>query len=88
MSESNSSTRELKHIYISGIVSGIFLCLIVILLLQIFGVIPKWWNTELVKDVSERAGVVEQYVDKYYWKDNVSEQTMSEYAAKGMVSGR
>lgn len=86
MSESNSSTRELKHIYISGIVSGIFLCLIVILLLQIFGVIPKWWNTEFVKDVYERAGVVEQYVDKYYWKDNVSEQTMSEYAAKGMVS--
>lgn len=86
MDHSNNSNREMKHIYISGIISGIFLCLIVILLLQIFGVIPKWWNTDFVKDVSERAGVVQQYVDKYYWKDDVSEQEMSEYAAKGMIS--
>lgn len=75
-----------KRLYLSGILSGIFICLIVLLLLQFFGVIPKWWSTGFVKDVTERARVVESYIDKYYWKDDVSKQKMSENAAKGMVS--
>ena len=39
------SSRAMKRIYISGIISGIFVCLIIILLLQFFGVIPRWWST-------------------------------------------
>ncbi len=76
----------MKRIYISGIISGIFVCLIIILLLQFFGVIPRWWSTGFVEDVGKRAGVVEHYVNKYYWKDDISEEKMAEYAAKGMVS--
>lgn len=80
------NSRAMKRIYISGIISGIFVCLIIILLLQFFDVIPRWWSTRLVDDVGKRAGVVEHYVNKYYWKDDVSEEKMAEYAAKGMVS--
>ena len=56
------SSRAMKRIYISGIISGIFVCLIIILLLQFFGVIPRWWSTGFVEDVGKRAGVVEHYV--------------------------
>lgn len=80
------NNRAMKRIYISGIISGIFVCLIIILLLQLFGVIPRWWRTEFVEDVGNRADVVEHYISKYYWKDDVSTDKMAEYAAKGMVS--
>jgi len=78
--------KAATRIFIMGAGVGILLCLIMIFLLQILGVIPKWWNTSLADDIYKRVGVVEAYIDKYYWKDDISDQKMSEYAAKGMVS--
>lgn len=82
----NTDNKGIKRIYISGIISGIFICLIIIMLLQLFGVIPRWWNTDLVDDIRDRAMVIEKYVDTYYWRDDVSEETMADFAAKGMVT--
>lgn len=80
------NNRALKRIYLSGILSGIFLCLILIMILQFFHVIPGWRSSDLVDDVREHADVIEKYVDKYFWKDDMPEDRMAEYAAKGMVS--
>ena len=74
------------RIFVMGTGVGILLCLIMMLLLQVLGVIPKWWSTSLADDIYKRASVVEAYIDKYYWKDDVSDKKISEYAAKGMVS--
>ena len=42
--------------------------------------------SSLASDIRNRAEIVESYIDSYYWKDDVSDQTISEYAAKGMVA--
>ena len=75
-----------KRLFIMGIWSGIMISLIVIISLQLFGVIPRWWNSDLAGDVEERAAVIEHYIDNYYWKEKVSDEKMAEYAMKGMVS--
>ena len=43
-------------------------------------------GVSLASDIRNRAEIVESYIDSYYWKDDVSDQTISEYAAKGMVA--
>lgn len=78
--------KVVKRIYFMGMSTGFVGCLLVLLILQVFGVIPKFWSSELVEDIKNRASVVEKCIDKYYWKDDVSDEKISAYAAKGMVS--
>ena len=72
-------------IYIQGILTGILLAVCLLAVAKHFGIhlIP---SGSLADDVWERAKVVEKYIDNYYWKEDVSDQKISEYAAKGMVS--
>lgn len=73
------------RIYIQGILTGILLAVCLLAVAKHFGIhlIPAG---SLADDVWERAKVVEKYIDNYYWKEDVSDQKISEYAAKGMVS--
>lgn len=75
-----------KKIFCMGIWSGIMISLIVLIILQFFGVIPKWWGTDLSDEIRERTAVIESYIDKYYWKEKVSDDEMADSAMKGMVS--
>ena len=76
-----------EHIkgFVIGFLAGIVFPVALIIITKYFGIhlLP---NGSLANDVWERAKVVEQYIDRYYWKDDVSDQKISEYAAKGMVS--
>lgn len=77
--------NEGLKIYIQGILTGILLAVCLLAVTKHFGIhlIPAG---SLADDVWERAKVVEKYIDNYYWKEDVSDQKISEYAAKGMVS--
>ena len=75
-----------KKIFCMGIWSGIMLSLIVLIVLQLFGVIPRWWGSALSDEVRERAAVIESYIDKYYWKEPAADDEMADSAMKGMVS--
>ena len=83
---SRKNRKVVRRIYLAGMSSGIVMCLLILLLLQVFQVIPKWWSSELADDIKEKASVVEQYIDKYYWKSDVSDEKIASYAAKGMIS--
>lgn len=78
--------KEVKKIYFAGMGAGIVLCFLILLILQVFHIIPRWWSSELTDDIKEKAAVVESYIDKYYWKDDVSDDKIAAYAAKGMIS--
>ena len=71
--------------FFKGMIAGILLFVTLL-------VVTKYWGIHLIPSVSladdvwERAKVVESYIDRYYWKDDTSDQTISEYAAKGMVA--
>ncbi len=57
-----------------------------IALLLVHFIVGLWSSpSDLGEDVANRATIVEEYIDKYYWKDDVSDQELSECAAKGMV---
>lgn len=71
--------------FILGVIAGIVFFLAIIVVTKYFG-IHIFPSGSLADDVWERARVVESYIDHYYWKDDVSDQKMSEYAAKGMVN--
>ena len=69
-----------------GIWSGVMISLIILLLLQLFGVIPKWWYSDVSNDIQQRTSVIDQYIDKFYWKDDVTDEQLAAGAAKGMVA--
>lgn len=71
--------------FIYGMMAGMLLFALLALLMNLFG-IRLFSTSSLADDIRNRARVVESYIDQYYWKDDVSEQKLSEYAAKGMVS--
>lgn len=68
-----------------GALSTLAVVLLVVLITRFLG-IHIFPGSSLAEDVWRRADVVESYIDRYYWKDDVSDQKISEYAAKGMVS--
>ncbi len=74
-----------KKSFLIGLISGILLLYVVVMVTRYFGVsiFPSWSAAD---DVWTRARVVESYIDRYYWKDEVSDKELSEYAAKGMVA--
>ncbi len=76
--------REMKK-FLPGVAVGFFLAVFVMLVLHLSG-IRLFPSTSLADNIYERAQIVESYIDRYYWKKDISEQTMSEYAAKGMVA--
>lgn len=71
--------------FIQGMMLGILIMVLLTVVTKYFGIhlLPKG---SLADDVWERAKVVESYIDRYYWKDDTPDQTISEYAAKGMVA--
>ncbi len=75
-----------KKIFLMGVWSGVLGALIILLVLQFFRVIPRWWDTSLSEDIQQRASVIESYIDSYYWKEDVSDQQLADAAAKGMVT--
>ena len=71
--------------YILGLVTGFFLAVLFAFFARLFG-IRFFSYSPLADDIYDRARIVESYIDRYYWKDDVSDQVISEYAAKGMVA--
>lgn len=76
--------KEKKGFFL-GLCTGIVLVVLVMGAERLFGIriIPAF---SMADKAWEKANVVEQYIDKYYWKKDVSDDTMAEYAAKGIVS--
>mgnify|MGYP002544893285 FL=1 len=73
----------------SGFIAGIFVGILfsmTFFLVMYFLDIQILPASSLASDIRNRAEIVESYIDSYYWKDDVSDQTISEYAAKGMVA--
>jgi carboxyl-terminal processing protease len=68
-----------------GICSGLLLAALLLITTKYLGIhlLP---STSLADNVWERTKVVEKYIDTYYWKEDVSDEEMSEYAAKGIVT--
>lgn len=71
--------------YFLGVCTGLLLAALLLVTTKYLG-IHLFPNGSLADDVWERAKVVEKYIDTYYWKEDVSDEKMSEYAAKGIVS--
>lgn len=71
--------------YFLGLVTGFFLAVLFAFFARLFG-IRFFSYSPLADDIYDRARIVESYIDRYYWKDDVSDQVISEYAAKGMVA--
>ena len=76
--------KEIRK-FLLGFLAGLLLAVLVVVVTRFFR-IRIFPSASLADDVYERAQVVESYIDRYYWKDDVSDQTISEYAAKGMVA--
>ena len=76
--------KEIRK-FMLGFSAGLLLAVLVLVVTRFFRIriVP---SASLADDVYEHAQVVESYIDRYYWKDDVSDQTISEYAAKGMVA--
>lgn len=77
--------KESLRIYFLGLCTGILLVMLWIAVTKYLGIhlLP---SASMADDVWERAKVIEPYIDNYYWKEGVSDQKMSEYAAKGIVA--
>ncbi len=72
--------------YISGLITGMLLCAILLLLMKFFG-IRLFTGDSIADQVQVRADVVGRYVEEHYWKEeDISAEKMADYAAKGMVS--
>lgn len=76
--------KEIRK-FLLGFLAGLLLAVLLVVVTRFFR-IRIFPSASLADDIYERAQVVESYIDRYYWKDDVSDQTISEYAAKGMVA--
>jgi len=74
-----------KKSFLYGVLAGLLVCAFLAILMNLLG-IRLFSRSALADDIRDRAEVVEAYIDKYYWKDEISDQKISEYAAKGMVA--
>lgn len=77
--------RKTIKTFVLGVFAGgvIFSC--VMMITSYFG-IHLFAGSSLSNDIWKRASVVEKYIDEYYWKEDTSDEKISEYAAKGMVA--
>ena len=69
----------------SGFFAGIFVGVLfsmTFFLVMYFLDIQILPTSSLASDIRNRAEIVESYIDSYYWKNDVSDQTISEYANK------
>lgn len=71
--------------FLKGLLTGTLMVLILLTILRFLGVY-HWIDGSLADQVWNKASVIESYIDRYYWKDDVPDQTISECAAKGMVA--
>ena len=72
-------------IFFAGLGAGLLLSAAVLLITGHAG-IHLFSNNSLAENVWERTKVVEEYIDKYYWKEDMPDQKLSEAAAKGIVA--
>lgn len=77
--------KNAKRNFIYGMLAGMLLFALLTILMNVFG-IRLFSTSSLADNIRNRARVVESYIDRYYWKDDVSDQKIAEYAAKGMVA--
>ncbi len=77
--------RSEKKSFLYGVLAGLLVCAFLAILMNLLG-IRLFSQSALADDIRDRAAVVETYIDQYYWKNDVSDQKISEYAAKGMVA--
>ena len=76
--------RDMLRTYFTGIVTGMLIFALVSIIFDMTGFHPfsKYKAAEVVSD---RAKTVEAYIDRYYWKSDVSDEEFAAGAAKGMV---
>lgn len=72
--------------YLTGLVTGALFCLAVLLILQFVSGIPVLFSSSLTKEVAKKTQEAQSYIDKYYWKSDLDQEKLADYAIKGMVS--
>lgn len=72
--------------YLTGLVTGALFCLAVLLILQFVSGVPVLFSSSLTKEVAKKTQEAQSYIDKYYWKSDLNQEKLADYAIKGMVS--
>lgn len=72
--------------YLTGLVTGALFCLAVLLILQFVSGVPVLFSSSLTKEVAKKTQEAQSYIDKYYWKSDLDQEKLADYAIKGMVS--
>lgn len=75
----------LIRLYVTGIISGILLVMLVLLLCDIFQWHP-FSRTPAADQAHDLTRDIEEYIDAYYWKSDTSDEKFAQMAAKGMVA--
>lgn len=78
--------RNSNKKFFLGLLSGILVMMIAMMLVRVFDIRLFSNKGTAATDIAYRAEVIEHCIDEYYWKDDVPDEKLSEYAAKGMVS--
>jgi carboxyl-terminal processing protease len=73
------------RLYFTGIVTGILLLSLAMLVCDMLGLHPLS-RTTAADSVYDLTKVVETYVDKYYWKNETTDEKFADFAAKGMIA--
>ncbi len=73
------------RLYLTGIVTGALLLTLVLLLCDIFDFHP-FTRTPAADKTYDLTKMVEEYIDKYYWKTDIGDDRLAQMAAKGMVA--
>lgn len=74
-----------KQGFFLGLCTGIVMAILVITIGRFFG-LNLFPSFSMADKVWEKANVAERYIDKFYWKTDISDDTLSDYAVKGIVS--
>ena len=73
--------------YLTGLVTGALFCLAVLFDPSVCkrrtGVL---FSSSLTKEVAKKTQEAQSYIDKYYWKSDLDQEKLADYAIKGMVS--
>lgn len=85
--EGLQAAKQLRpgRLYVTGIVTGILLVMLVFLVLDIFDLHP-FSSTPKADAIYDLTKTVENYIDRYYWKSDADADKFAAYAAKGMVA--
>ncbi|MBO6107800.1 MAG: S41 family peptidase [Eubacterium sp.] len=73
------------RLYLTGIISGILIVTLVLLIFDFLNIHP-FSRTKAADAIYDLTGVMEGYIDKYYWKSDTSDEDFAAMAARGMVA--